>query len=92
MRWALAPRVRGRHVVIAPGALLAVFLQVASGLGYSLYIRLAGTGNAYQAGLGIVGVTMMSVYLFCVALLVGAELNRAIAEHSRRQGGPPKPA
>jgi membrane protein len=82
------PRVPGRHLVIAPGALLAVSFQAASGLGYSLYIRLAGTGNAYQAGLGIIGVTMMSLYLFCVALLVGAELNRAVAERRPSQPSP----
>ena len=51
------------------------------GLGYGLYVHVLGTGNAYQAGLGIIGVTMMSLYLFCVALLVGAELNRAVADH-----------
>ena len=75
------PRVRHRHVVIVPGALLAVSLQAAGGLGYSLYVRVLGTGNAYEAGLGIIGVTMMSLYLFCLALLVGAELNRAVCDH-----------
>jgi membrane protein len=77
------PRVRHRYVVIVPGALLAVSLQAASGLGYGLYVHVLGTGNAYEAGLGIIGVTMMSLYLFSVALLVGAELNRAIADHHR---------
>ena len=77
------PRVRHRYVVIVPGALLAVSLQAASGLGYGLYVHVLGTGNAYEAGLGIIGVTMMSLYLFSVALLVGAELNRAIADHLR---------
>jgi membrane protein len=74
------PRVRHRYVVIVPGALLAVSLQAASGFGYGLYVRVLGTGNAYEAGLGIIGVTMMSLYLFCLALLVGSELNRAIAD------------
>ena len=75
------PRVRQRYVVIVPGALLAVALQAASGLVYGLYVSVLGTGNAYQAGLGIIGVTMMSLYLFSLALLAGAELNRAIADH-----------
>jgi membrane protein len=74
------PRLRHRDVVIFPGALLAVSLQAVGGLGYGLYVHVLGTGNAYQAGLGIIGVTMMSLYLFCVALLVGAELNRAVAD------------
>jgi membrane protein len=74
------PRVRGRHPVVVPGALLAVTIQATSGFGYGVYVRFAGTGNAYQAGLGIVGVTMMSLYLFCLALLIGAELNRAVSD------------
>ena len=78
------PRLRGRHRAVVPGALLAVSIQATSGFGYGLYVRLAGTGSAYQAGLGIVGVTMMSLYLFCLALLVGAELNQAISD---RRGG-----
>jgi membrane protein len=83
------PRVRHRHVVIVPGALLAVSLQAAGGLGYGLYIHVLGTGNAYQAGLGIIGVTMTSLYLFCLALLVGAELNRAIADRRRSMNAAP---
>jgi membrane protein len=74
------PRVHDRHPAVVPGALLAVSLQAASGFGYSLYVRLVGTGNAYQAGLGIIGVTMISLYLFCLALLVGAELNQAVSD------------
>lgn len=76
-----APRVRRRRRTIVPGALLAMAIQGASGFAYGLYIRVVGTGNAYQAGLGIIGVTMISLYLFCVALLVGAELNQAIGDH-----------
>ncbi|HEY3818656.1 MAG TPA: YihY/virulence factor BrkB family protein [Polyangiaceae bacterium] len=79
------PRV-GRRVIV-PGALLAVGLWAASGLAYGLYVRVLGTGNAYQAGLGIIGVTMMSLYLFSLALLIGAELNRAVADRRRGREG-----
>jgi membrane protein len=74
------PRVHDGRFPMVPGALLAVSLQATSGFGYSLYVRLVGTGNGYQAGLGIIGVTMMSLYLFCLALLVGAELNQAVSD------------
>ena len=74
------PRVVHRPFTVVPGTLLAVSLQALSGFGYGLYIHLMGTGNAYQAGLGIVGVTLMSLYLFCLALLVGAELNQAMSD------------
>ena len=85
------PRVRHRYVVIVPGALLAVSLQAVGGLGYGLYVHVLGTGNAYEAGLGIIGVTMMSLFLFSVALLVGAELNRALADlrHPKEAGAQP---
>jgi membrane protein len=80
------PRVDGRPFTVVPGALLAVTLEAAGGFGYGLYIHLMGTGNAYQAGLGIVGVTMMSLYLFCLALLIGAELNQAVSDrHAPRR-------
>jgi membrane protein len=74
------PRVANRPFTVVPGTLLAVSLQALSGFGYGLYVHLMGTGNAYQAGLGIVGVTLMSLYLFCLALLVGAELNQALSD------------
>jgi uncharacterized BrkB/YihY/UPF0761 family membrane protein len=73
------PRLANRHAAVIPGAVLAVALEAASGFGYGLYIRLVGNGNAYQAGLGIICVTLMSIYFFCLALLIGAEVNRAIS-------------
>jgi len=76
------PRTSKRHSAIVPGAVLAVALQATSGLAYGLYVRLVGTGNAYQAGLGIIGVTMMSLYLLCLALLIGAELNWVLSDRT----------
>jgi membrane protein len=97
-----SPRLGNRHTAIIPGAVLAVALQATSAFGYGLYIRLVGSGNAYQAGLGIIGVTLMSIYFFCLALLIGAEVNRAISDplgarnESMRsrpaQGFPPRPS
>ena len=74
----LEPGVAWRMIATPSG--LAVSLQATSGFGYRLYVHLVGVGNAYQAGLGIIGVTMMSLYLFCLALLVGAELNQAVSD------------
>jgi hypothetical protein len=39
-----------------------------------------GIKSAYQAGLSIIGVTMIALYLFSIALLVGAELNAMLAK------------
>jgi len=84
-----APRPRGRRRVVMPGALLAVVIQGAAGLGYGAYLRIVGTGSAYQAGLGVVGVTLTFLYVTCLALLIGSELNQSI---TRSAGAPPTAA
>jgi membrane protein len=68
-----------------PGAVFAVGLQALLGWAYGWYLtRLGDAGSAYQAGLAAVGITMMTLWLFSVALLAGAELNRLVAERLRR--------
>ena len=69
-----------KQVTIVPGALLAVGLQVLLGYGYVFYLSKVGVDSAYQAGLSIIGVTMIALYLASVALLVGAELNHVLAK------------
>jgi membrane protein len=71
---------------IVPGAILAVALQIVLGLGYGYYVSRAGAGGAYQAGLATIGVTMIALYLFSIALLVGLELNVTLRD--RRRGSP----
>jgi membrane protein len=75
----LPPSVRKRMPIV-PGALLAVALQVAMGFGYGLYLSTTGSGDAYQAGLAVMGVTLMTLYLFSLAVLIGAELNQVLGE------------
>jgi membrane protein len=79
----LPPQAR-RSMPVAPGALLAIGLQVLLGFGYAFYLKNAGDGGAYQAGLATIGVTLMALYLFCLALLVGVEANRMIGDRRRR--------
>ena len=75
----LPPSVRGRMPIV-PGAFLAVALQLVMGLGYGLYLSKMGTGDAYQAGLAVMGITLMTLYLFSLAVLIGAELNQVLGE------------
>jgi membrane protein len=72
------PRRARRRMPILPGAVLAVGLQAALGLGYGFYVRTLGDGGAYQAGLAVIGVTLMALYLFSSALLIGVELNQIL--------------
>jgi membrane protein len=69
---------------VLPGAALAVGLTALLGRGYAFYIAEVGTGDAYRAGLTVVGVTLMTLWLFSVALLLGALLNRVLSERRLR--------
>lgn len=73
----LPPRAR-RRMPVLPGAIVAVVLQAALGFGYGAYVRRVGDSGAYQAGLAVIGVTLMVLYLFSIAILVGAEVNQMI--------------
>jgi membrane protein len=81
--WLGMPPSMRRTTPIVPGALVAVALQAAIGYGYGLYIKGTGDGSAYQAGLAVIGVTLMALFLFCTVLLVGIEVNQMLGE--RRQ-------
>jgi membrane protein len=87
--WIAVPRVARRSMPIVPGALVALGLQVALGFGYGFYIKQAGDGGAYQAGLATIGVTLMALYLFCLVLLVGIKVNQMILEHRQAPGSAP---
>jgi membrane protein len=78
------PRSAGVRFAILPGAMVAVALQAALGWAYGVYITKMGGGDAYLAGLATVGVTLMTLWLFSVALLLGVQLNQVIGE---KRGG-----
>lgn len=83
------PRDCGRRFPVLAGAALAVVLQIALGWGYGIYVtRLGGSGSSYEAGLAVVGVTLMMLWLFSVALLLGAQLNRVLADRLRSKEPP----
>src|SRR5262249_47295459 len=74
------PRRARHHVPVVPGALLAVSLQGMLNYGYVFFLSKVGIESAYQAGLSIIGVTMIALYLSSFALLVGAALNSMLAQ------------
>ncbi|MDP9150266.1 MAG: YihY/virulence factor BrkB family protein [Myxococcota bacterium] len=71
---------RARGIAVLPGATFSVGLQAALGWGYGVYVAALGSGGAYQASLAVVGVTMMTLWLFSLALLLGVQLNRVVSE------------
>ena len=78
--WIALPPTARRGMPIAPGALLAIVLQSVVGFGYGFYIKTTGDSGAYQAGLASIGVTLMALYLFCLVMLVGIEVNQMLGE------------
>ena len=81
--WVGIPKTHRVRMPIAPGALLSTISEALLGLGYGVYVRTAGDGDAYQGALAIIGVTMTTLYLFSIAVLMGAELNRFIDARTR---------
>ena len=81
------PRTARKRATVLPGALLAVLMQAGLGYGYIFYLSKVGAHSAYQAGLSIIGVTMIALYLFSISLLVGAELNHVVARRKRSRTG-----
>ncbi len=81
--WIALPPVARKTMPIAPGALLAIWLQILIGFGYGIYIKTTGDGGAYQAGLASIGVTLMALYLLCVVVLIGVEVNQMLGERRR---------
>ena len=80
--WVGVPAPARRRMPIVPGAVVAVVLEILLGLVYAVYLRKVGTGNAYTAGLAVMGITLMGLYLFTLALLTGAVVNRKLG-HDR---------
>jgi membrane protein len=69
------PKDARKRMPLIPGAIAAVVAQTILGFGYGFYVRRAGDGGAYQAGLAVIGITLMALYLLSIALLLGVEIN-----------------
>lgn len=65
-----------------PGAALAAVGWMVLSLGFGWYVRIAGSGNELvgATGAALLGLTWM--WLCCVVLLVGAELNEILADRA----------
>jgi membrane protein len=74
------PRAPTRVMPVLPGAVVAVLLHFGLGAAYVAYLSQMGIGGAYLAGLAVIAVTLMALYIFALALLLGAQLNCRLAE------------
>src|SRR5262249_22340129 len=78
--WVGVPREARKGVPVAPGAGVAVVLEGALSFGYSSYVTRMGAGAAYGKGLAVIALTLMTLYLFVAALLIGAFVNRKLSD------------
>ena len=81
-----APNRRISWAATVPGALSTSVLWLVATGGLHLYLRIAGERNPVLGAFGGGAIMMIWVYLLCLALLVGGELNSLLAER-RRLGG-----
>lgn len=65
-----------------PGAVLAAIGWFVVSLGYGWYIELAGGGNQVVGAAGALLLGMTWVWVVCVVLLVGGELNEILADRA----------
>lgn len=88
--WVGVPPRAHRRMPILPGAVVAVVLQAFLSFAYSTFMaRLTGE-DAYRTGLSIIGLTLMALYLFAVALLTGATVNRMLGTPTAAGGPEPR--
>ncbi|HUF92143.1 MAG TPA: YihY/virulence factor BrkB family protein [Candidatus Limnocylindria bacterium] len=75
----LAPAARARLTWLSPGAVVAITGWVVTSLGMRIYVGSFADYNATYGSIGAVIVLMFLLYVSAAMLLVGAEVNAAIA-------------
>ena len=83
----LGPAVRQKFAWVSPGAIVGVTLLVLASLGFRLYVRNFANYQMVYGALGTVVVLMLWLYVCALALLVGSEVNVALAAQSSSPGG-----
>ena len=74
----LAPARKSKWKFISAGGTLSTLLSIVITLGLSFYIDHFGKYNALYGSLGTIPVIMLMIYLNCMSLIIGFELNQGI--------------
>ncbi len=74
----LGPARKSKYRFISAGATLATFLSIAITLGFGFYIDHFGRYNALYGSIGALPVVMVMIYLNCLSIIIGFELNSSI--------------
>jgi membrane protein len=86
------PRATRNRPPLLPGALLAFALLATLGWGYQVYVSRMGIGDAYLGSLAVIGVTMTTLWLFSVAILLGAQFNKVLGDRRKGRSASAPPA
>lgn len=73
------PNVKQKWEWITPGSIFAVFSLIVASLLFSLYLRVAPNYSATYGSLGAVVVLMLWLYIAGAVILIGGEINSALA-------------
>lgn len=79
----LGPARKSKYRFISAGATLATFLSIIITVGFGFYIDNFGQFNALYGSIGTLPVVMMMIYLNCLAIIMGFELNVGIVAARR---------
>lgn len=80
----LAPPVKHSWSYFSGGSMLTTLLIIVASYVFSYYIQLVQSFNALYGSLGAIIVLMLWIYINCLLLLVGYELNVALALRTER--------
>lgn len=72
------PHIKQKWQAVTPGAIVAVVVWIAMGIGFGIYVQNFGNFNKTYGALGAAIILLLFCYLSSVVLLIGAEINSAI--------------
>ena len=74
----LGPARKSKFRFISAGATLATLLSILATLGFGFYIDHFGRYNVLYGSIGTLPIVMLMIYLNCLAIIIGFELNSGI--------------
>jgi membrane protein len=72
------PNIKQKWQAVTPGAIVAVVVWIALGIGFGIYVQNFGNFNKTYGALGAAIILLLFCYLSSAVLLIGAEINSAI--------------
>jgi membrane protein len=78
----LGPNIEQPFRYITPGSVIAVVVWIAASVGFGFYVAHFGNYNATYGSIGAIIIMLLYFYISSSVLLLGAEVNAVIEQHS----------